>query len=95
MFILVFSEALTHAQKCVTVGQGDQWNAVLLRGGLNGTQQVTALTLRRSAVLEEACSPSPLVTHSFHTLCRYMYECSGKQPHPMETKASFPHQIEI
>lgn len=74
---LILSEAHAHTHthtdsECVTVGQGELRNAVLLRGGLNTTQQVTALTHRHSAVHKEAFPPahielqSPLMSHFVH-----------------------------
>lgn len=92
-FYFHYAEAHTHTNKqtntssgCIAVGQGEQRNAALLRQRLKRTQQVTALTRRRSTVLEEACPPRlcsrrALKTRIYSppahvTLCAHTCECS-------------------
>lgn len=82
----------------MTVGQGEWRNAVLLRRRLNGAQQVTKVTRRRSSDAERPAPSSPLFTpstqthisipHSCPTLCTYDLKTFITQSEPSEDKYS-------
>lgn len=60
------SHTHTHSttnSECTTVRRGEQRNALLLRGELSATQQVTALTRRHCAAHEKPCPPPLLDSH--------------------------------